>query len=419
MVKKLHISENIHIVEDIEAIKKYYPNIDDNMFIQLIELDPTYREGSDSAGKYGKWLLNLYNKGNLSTDEFKDVPDILNQFTTYKNRIQNKDLNSYKSLNDLADVLATVVNNDSMLTDRQKVRFLKNVKNGKIKTSAEDDYDIVLDTPKFVVYVPNTHEASMKLGKGTDWCTAHENPEWYENYTKNGSKLYIVKNKETGERWQYSDETEDFLDENDNDFDIGGLLKQDRQLSKFFAKFLGFDCCTVDTTWFYDGKEIPTKMKSIITEIIISDDVTKIGIKAFELCTSLKSITIPNSITKILFGAFAHCSSLTSITIPDSVIRIGVDAFTHCSSLTSVTIPDSVREIGIEAFAHCSSLTSITIPDSVREIGVDTFTNCPNLTIYTNNEYVINYCNKYNISVKSLVNTESYKRKLRLHINEN
>ena len=231
---KLYINESVYIKEDIEAVKKYYPNIDDNMFMNLIALDPTYRDRSNSVGKYGKWILNLYNKGNLSNDDIDNITDVLNQFTTYRNRIQNKDLNSYKSLSALEDVLASVVDDDSMLTDRQKVRFLKNVKSGKIKTSADDDYDVVLETPNFIVYVPNTHEASMKLGKGTTWCTAHENPEWYDKYTKDNGKLYIVKDKDTGKRWQYSDLKGDFLDENDRDFNILELMKQDEKLSKFF-----------------------------------------------------------------------------------------------------------------------------------------------------------------------------------------
>ena len=222
---KLYINENHEFLsEDINAVKKYYPNIDDDMFMQLIQLDPTYR-GNDSAGKYGKWLLNLYNRGNLSEEDFEEVTPLLNHFTTYRNRIQNKDLNSYKSLDALSDVLASVINDDSMLTDRQKLRFLKNVKSGKIKTDAENDYDVVFNNSNWIVCVPNTHEASMKLGKGTDWCTAHENPEWYETYTyEDGEEfsLYIMKNKHTGERFQYCDNPYrgydyQFMNENDEE----------------------------------------------------------------------------------------------------------------------------------------------------------------------------------------------------------
>lgn len=62
---RLQILEGVFLNEDIEAVKKYYPNIPDDTFMQLIELDPTYR-GNDSLGKYGKWLLNLYNRNKIS-----------------------------------------------------------------------------------------------------------------------------------------------------------------------------------------------------------------------------------------------------------------------------------------------------------------------------------------------------------------
>ena len=462
---KLYIIESNYVTEAIDDIKKYYPNIPDDVFMQLIALDPTYR-GNDSAGKYGKWLLNLYNKGRLSQDEFNEVPDLLNQFTTYRNRIANKDLNSYKSLDDLSNVLASVIDDDSMLTDRQKVRFLKNVKAGKVKVSAEDDYDIVLDTPKFVVYVPNTHEASMKLGVGTKWCTAHENPEWYNHYTENGGKLYIIKDKKTGDRWQYSDSTNDFLDEYDDKFDIPTLMQQDEKLSKFFKKFLGVDYYNFDGIWVYNGGEIPEQLKPDITKIIVDENVTKIGRDAFGNCKNLTSINIPNSVTKIGRNAFWKCNSLTAINIPNSVTKIGDWTFSGCTSLTSLNIPDSVTEIGESAFSGCSSLTSINIPNGVIEIGEHTFSGCTNLTfinipnsvieieegafsfckslisinipnsvtemgydifyycnkltVYTNNEYVIDYCNKNDIPTKPLNNNESINKNKRykLHIKE-
>lgn len=433
---KLYIDESAYIKEDIEAVKKYYPNIEDDMFMNLIALDPTYRDGSNSVGKYGKWILNLYNKGNLSEDDFNNITDVLNQFTIYRNRIQNKDLNSYKSLSALEDVLATVVADDSMLTDRQKVRFLKNVKAGRVKTLAEDDYDVVLETPNFIVYVPNTLEASMKLGKGTEWCTAHENPEWYNYYTKNNGKLYIIKNKKTGERWQYSDLEGSFLDEDDEEFNIPKLMRQDEKLSKFFEKVLGFDYYNFDGTWVYDGSKISKYLKPDITEIIIdknvteigeyafddcenltsihiSDGVTEIGYSSFSNCKSLSSIHIPNSVTKIGKYAFYSCESLTSINIPDSVTEIVDGVFRYCKNLTSINIPNSVTKIG-NAFDNCKSLTSINIPNSVTEIGQYAFYSCNNLTVYTNNDYVIDYCEENNISTKPITHTESYK----LHIKE-
>lgn len=397
---KLRIMEST-LNETLNDIKKYYPNIDDDIFMKLISLDPTYT-GKDSAGKYGKWLLNLYNKGKISENDFGEIPPLLNQFKIYRNRIQNKDLNSYKTLDDLAQVLASVVDDDSMLTPRQKVRFLKNVKSGKVQLDASDDYDVVLDTPRFIVYVPNTHEASMKLGKDTEWCTAHENPKWYNDYTENGHKLYIIKDKKTGERWQYSDQNGDFLDENDNKFDVMSLLGQDdaEKLSKFFKQFLGVDYYDFDGNLIYIGQQISDDLVERVENIVISDSVTSINNFAFLGCSNLKSITIPNSVTSIGSGAFAYCSSLTSISIPDSVTSIGGGAFRECFSLTNITIPNSITSIGNK-----------------------TFYNCLNLTVYTNNNYVINYCEENNVPVKSLSEkpkNESYRKinKLKLQIRE-
>ena len=449
--------------EAIEDIKKYYPNIPDNIFLQLIELDPTYRQGSSSAGKYGKWLLNLYNKGNLSEEDFNEVTPLLNQFTTYRNRVQNKDLNSYKSLDALADTLASVIDDDSMLTPRQKVRFLKNVKSGKVKVSAEDDYDVVLETPKFIVYVPNTHEASMKLGKGTDWCTAHENPSWYNNYTENDGKLYIVKNKFTGERWQYSDDTHDFLDENDNDFNVNELLSEDDKLFKWYINLIGFN---PSEPYIYNGKsELSPTIKDLVTNVIISDGVARIGPLLFKNCKSLESVTISNSVIAIRVEAFYGCTSLKSLTIPDSVnsmsifafadctnlkyiklsnnlttlssymfkgcknlkhiilpkelTSIGSYVFCECSSLQSIKIPENVTNIGENTFNDCKSLQYIVIPDNVDHIGKNAFANCPNLTVYTNNEYVIGYCESNGIPTQPIkTTTESYKKSFRLHIKE-
>ena len=114
-----------------------------------------------------------------------------------------------------------------------------------------------------------------------------------------------------------------------------------------------------------------------VTSVVIPEDMTSIGNKAFYECFLLTSITIPNSVTNIGNLAFYKCILLTSITIPNSVTSIGDDAFHNCSSLTSITIPNSVTSIGDEAFCNCSALASITIPESVTSIGYDAFLNTP------------------------------------------
>ena len=180
-----------------------------------------------------------------------------------------------------------------------------------------------------------------------------------------------------------------------------------------------------------DGNAQP--ISKDVTEISIPEDVTKIGRKAFNDCTSLSSVTIPEGVTKIGDYAFENCTSLASVTIPASVTEIGGEAFEGCTSLkeihyagtkeqwaavekgdgwkkdvpakevlytggdapefeiadgvltkyngssSAVTIPEGVKSIGKAAFYKCEALASVIIPDGVTEIGVCAFGGCTSL----------------------------------------
>lgn len=64
-----------------------------------------------------------------------------------------------------------------------------------------------------------------------------------------------------------------------------------------------------------------------------------------------------NPNTKIIHSrAFWNCTLLTDIVIGENVTFIGDIAFSYCTSLTNITIPNSVTTIGFDAFYACSSL---------------------------------------------------------------
>lgn len=286
----------IRLFEDIEAVKRYYPDMDDNTFMTLIALDPTYREGSNSVGKFGKWILNLAKRGEITDEIYGDVTSLLQQFITYRNRFENKDINSYKTIADLASAIDAVIDDDSMLTDRQRLRFLKNVKAGRVVIAAEDNYDTLYDSPQFIMWSPNTHEASMKLGKGTRWCTAHEEPRWYEHYTENNGKLYIILDKETGRRYQYSDARGDLLDDEDRGFDWFPIFSKDnrfyRELSRRFPR--QFPYVEMDGDWC-----ITSSLRGL----------------SYNIVNQIRKVQIPAGTTVIPKEAF-YSSSVEEVIIP-------------------------------------------------------------------------------------------------------
>ena len=111
-------------------------------------------------------------------------------------------------------------------------------------------------------------------------------------------------------------------------------------------------------------------MSPLVQNVVVSEGVTIIGVRAFHKNTAITSVSLPSSITNIKESAFLECANLSSVIIPTSVSALGNSAFSNCSKIKEVTIPIGVTSIGGGAFANCSSLmhvyvswnTSATIP---------------------------------------------------------
>ena len=127
------------------------------------------------------------------------------------------------------------------------------------------------------------------------------------------------------------------------------------------------------------GVLVATALGAMNGSISIPNNVSKIGLCAFENCTNLTSITIPDSVTRIGKYAFYDCSNLREITISNSVTNIEPFAFFGCSSITEFAIPNTVKVISDSAFYDCTNLAQITIPTSVNSIGRSAFERCDNL----------------------------------------
>jgi len=117
-----------------------------------------------------------------------------------------------------------------------------------------------------------------------------------------------------------------------------------------------------------------------VTNVVIPNTVTSIGVSAFEQCEILNSITIPDSVTSIGSYAFASCRLLSNVKMGSGLTTIENSVFSCCLSLSNIVIPHGVTSINDYAFSS-TGLTSINIPSNVINIGKFSFSGCSNLSI--------------------------------------
>ena len=103
---------------------------------------------------------------------------------------------------------------------------------------------------------------------------------------------------------------------------------------------------------------------------VIPEGVESIGIKAFEYCANLQSVTIPESVTNIGYMAFQH-SSITSLELPASIKTIDDYVFFDCKRLTTVRLKCAKpKQFGVDrggsTIFHATPVTKIIVP---RDMG--------------------------------------------------
>ena len=414
------INESI-LEEDIEGMKKYYKNIPDEKFQELIELDPTYKMGSNNAGTYGKWILGLANKNNGELDNIGHITDVIKRFDQNKKQLKNKDIMQFKSVEEVDNYL----NNDdnyNELTDRQKLRQTqKNVRN----TDVDKDATKVFENSMWEVWVPNTYEASCKLGQGTQWCTATTSTrDYFDSYTRDG-KLYININKHTGDKYQFHFESESFMDEDDEEIDVEDFFLTNGDLAKFYSNIdsTGIakrmlvlverrnqikDGEVIYTQYDYDNGLRFAPISADVTGVVVK--CRKVGKYAFESCNNISVVVLEDGVEEIEEDAFAYCGYMSMLYIPATLKTIG-DCFVgttignlHITSIEAwnkvkflsvnsipnggnlyigdsliknLTINDDIKEY---CFSDFDSIETVEIKEGVTKIGNGAFTGCKNLT---------------------------------------
>lgn len=140
-------------------------------------------------------------------------------------------------------------------------------------------------------------------------------------------------------------------------------------------------------------------------EIKLPKEVTQLGTRAFEDCSSLQTIELPENLETLGEDyVFGYCSSLSSIVIPEKIEVITYSCFVQCSSLKSVTLPQNLKGIEHEAFYGCSALSSIELPKKLVYIDMVAFGSCSSLESITIPASVTNWGAFYQSTNRAFAN---------------
>lgn len=116
-----------------------------------------------------------------------------------------------------------------------------------------------------------------------------------------------------------------------------------------------------------------------LTNLVIPDSITNIGMFAFAYCGRLTGAALGNGLTSIGNSAFYNCTSLTNLTMGKRITRVGNSAFDLCKSLFSVSIGSGVTTLGAYAFHSCTNLSRVIIPRGFTTFEYQPFGSCQNL----------------------------------------
>ena len=147
--------------------------------------------------------------------------------------MKKRDINRYKSIEDLEDML-----NDTEINLTQN-QIAKQHRKEKHKVNLVQDAKYLGQFGNYDVYIPETYAASCKLGSGTTWCTASTSSENYFNsYTSQGNLYILINVNEPSKKYQIHFETNSFMNKDDRNVSTKELINILKDSPELYTDFI-------------------------------------------------------------------------------------------------------------------------------------------------------------------------------------
>ena len=212
-----------------EALKQIHTSIstahDPNATFQHPSdiIDHFANNGDPTKDKtYTPWIVNKYKKQDFRQEDTGRVNDALSAFHQEKKNLPVKDINQYKSLDDVENAV-------------NRARGI----GSKIDTGFNHpEAPEIHNNNGLVVNRLDSQAASESTRNSFDnkWCTAVPNNRMFANYSKDGP-LYVVRTPDN-KRYQFHFGSSQFMDHNDKPVDVEKLVSKHPELTNVrdFAK---------------------------------------------------------------------------------------------------------------------------------------------------------------------------------------
>ncbi len=417
------------LTEDLDTMLKYCNNLQNwnkQELLKFLTKDPTWNENKEQ-GQYSKWILDKLNRNLLNNSHLGHLHDVLKRFEDNKKYLKNKDINKFKSVQEI-DIYLNDDNNYNELSHSQIVRQHRR---DKQNVDLGNEAELIYEDSDWEIWIPKTYAASCKLGQGSSWCTAStESSHYFDSYSKKGP-LYIILNKHNEkEKYQFHFESESYMDIDDKKINLLHFIEKEsnkkcvtalRQSNKHFDKqcddifnkaketheeldnFLQ-KIKSIETIWYPSEKWIIEEINKFTHDsdyykYLTSEDLNKIKNIKFDLRISYdveeikyrEFAYVGDHIKQVYFAddghlkfidkyAFCGCSNLIELDLPNSTHKIEDGAFAHCKNLESIILPSNLSSIASDLFIGCEKLKNVIIPENIEYIGHFAFEGCTSLT---------------------------------------
>lgn len=231
-------------------------SINNEILGEIESKDPTKNK------QYVQWLARMYANGDVKLEDL-NRNNVLGKYDLLKRRRliddpTHADINRFKKYSDFEDVVEWRY--ELALDEKERVQVNK----GTAETVYEDENVRIVH--------PEDEAAACYYGQGTRWCTAATQGSNYFNHYNRQGPMYILIPKKAqydGEKYQLHFPSEQFMNEEDHQVNIGELLtKRFPGLVNFFKKV---EPSVRDWVMFADDdtlKSISERVKEILGDII-------------------------------------------------------------------------------------------------------------------------------------------------------